>query len=229
MRAAQTGTPRSVAGALAAIAAVEALVIVGLAYALWGSPPPPMVVEAAASGNNILVSRHADSAPLRVETAPDLGWVRVTSTSAAALTGAPETETSGSIRISSPISLKVLEGSRQVGSVPGADLKLAPGRHDLVLVNAALGYQLPQRLDVRPGESVSIHVAPAQGSVTLYAVPSAEVSIDGHVVGHTPLGPLALPLGEHEVLFRHSAGFKDRRRVLVKSGETVRVIGNVRR
>ncbi len=113
--------------------------------------------------------------------------------------------------------------------MPGADLKVKPGKHEIELVNAAFGYTLKQSIQLEAGQTVSIHVAPAQGWATLYAVPTAEVVIDGQPVGRTPLGPLPLTLGEHTITFKHPTGATDRQRITIKSGETVRVIGNPRR
>jgi membrane protein YdbS with pleckstrin-like domain len=227
----RTGISRSVVAALLLIAAVEAGVIAWMAHALWLSPRPAIAVETAASGDNVLLSSDStDVPPLRLAAAPDLRWVSVTSPSPGGILGGKVTTTqAGTIRISSPIALKVLEKSRLLGSVPGADLKVPAGRHDIELVNLALGFRLKHSLEVEAGESVSIHVAPPVGWVTVHAVPAAEVSIDGQAVGRTPLGPLPIAPGEHDVTFRHPTGLKDRQRVMIKSGETVRVIGNVRR
>jgi hypothetical protein len=221
----------SVIAALALIAAVEAGVIAGLARALWVAPEPAVVVETAAFGEDVQVSSRAatETAPLRLTTAPDLGWVRVTSAAPPGIFGAAGAGGhSGTIRISSPIKLKVLEGSRQLGSVPGADLKIPAGRHEIELLNPALGYRLKQSLDIQAGETVSIHIAPPHGWMTIYAVPTAEVSIDGQPVGRTPLGPLPLVPGEHEFTFRHPSGPKDRQRVMVRSEQSSRVIGILR-
>ncbi len=209
---------------------MEAGVIAWLASALWLAPPPAIAVETAHSGGSVSVStRSTEAAPLRITAAPDLRWVNVISPSHAGLLGGVANTQTGSIRISSPIPLQVFEKSRQLGSVPGADLKIPAGLHDLELVNTALGYRLQQSVEVEAGQTVSIHVAPPVGWVTIYAVPTAEVLIGGQVVGRTPLGPLPIALGDHQITFRHSSGLQDRQRVTVKSGETVRVIGNLRR
>jgi len=228
------GRPRvatSVVAALALIAAVEAGVIAVLARALRVAPHPAIVVETAASGEKVLVSsRSTEAAPLQLSVAPDLRWVQLASPSSAGILGGKGTNTAaGTIRISSPIELKVFEDSRLLGSVPGAGLKLPAGRHDIELVNLALGYHLRQALDVEAGQTVSIHVAPPPGWVTIDAAPWAEVSIDGQAVGRTPLGPLPLTPGEHDLTFQHPAGVTDRQRVTVRSEATIRVIGNLRR
>jgi hypothetical protein len=219
-----------VVAALVLLVAMEAGVIAWLGSALWLAPPPAIAVETTPSGGSVSVStRSTEAAPLRLTAAPDLRWVNVTSPSQAGLLGGGANALTGSLRISSPIPLKVFEKSRQLGAVPGGDLKIPAGLHDIELVNPALGYRLQQSIEVEAGQTVSIHVAPPVGWVTIYAVPTAEVLIGGQVVGRTPLGPLPIALGDHQITFRHSSGLQDRQRVTVKSGETVRVIGNLRR
>ena len=41
------------------------------------------------------------------------------------------------------------------------------------------------------------------GTIALNAQPWADVWIDGTHVGETPIGNYALPIGPHEVVFRH--------------------------
>jgi eukaryotic-like serine/threonine-protein kinase len=64
--------------------------------------------------------------------------------------------------------------------------------------------------------------------VNIDASPWAEVSIDGRPVGRTPLGPLPLALGDHEITFLNPAGSSDRQRVVVKPDGVTRVVGNLR-
>jgi hypothetical protein len=59
-----------------------------------------------------------------------------------------------------------------------------------------------------------------QGSIALNAVPWAEVWIDGEAVGETPIGGLTLPIGVHEVLFRHPELGDRRASVTVTMGKT---------
>jgi hypothetical protein len=221
----------SVVAALALIATLEAGVIAWLSRALWLAPQPPVVVETVPSDGTVRISSHStEAAALRLALAPDLRSVSVTSPASTGALGATATDGGpGTIRISSPIELKVFEGARLLGSVPGAGLKVAAGRHTIELVNVALGYRLRQTIDVEPGATVSMYVAPPPGWVTVDASPWAEVSIDGRAIGRTPLGPLPLTPGEHHVTFRHPAGLGDRQRVTVKSGEKIRAVGVLRR
>lgn len=216
--------------ALALVAVVEAGAIAWLARAVWFAPAAPVSVEADATGERVrIASPSAGPAPLQLAAAPDLSWVSVTSPYPEGILGGTVTDTtSGTIRISSPIALKVLSGSRVLGSVPGADLKLVAGRHEIELVNAPLGYRSTQVIQVEAGQMLSLHVAPPHGWVTIDASPWAEVSIDGKAVGRTPLGPLPISLGEHQVTFQHPAGGGDRQRVTVKAGDSTRVVGKLR-
>ena len=216
---------------LALIAGVEAGIIARLSRAIWLTPQPTIVAEPTASvdGGMPVSSRSSQTGSLQLTVAPDLNWVRVTSAPSAGVVGVKSTTPpTGTIRISSPIELKVLEGSKVLGSVPGAGLNVPAGRHDIELVNVALGYRLRQVLEVEAGQTVSIHVTPPPGSVTIDASPWAEVSIDGQAIGRTPLGPLPLSPGEHLVTFQHPAGGSDRQRITVKSEAKMRVVGVLR-
>jgi hypothetical protein len=217
----------------ASIALAEAGIIAALSRALWLAQNPAIAVTAAGPPGELLVSsRSAEAAPLRLTVAPDLSWVRVRSASSDGVLGdkaAAAAQPTGTMQISSPIPLKVFEQSRLLGTMPGADLILKAGPHDIELVNLAAGYRVRQAVQIEAGQTLTIHVAPPHGWLTAYATPDADVLIDGERVGRTPLGPLPLALGEHHVTFYHPSGAGDRQRVNVTSGTTVRVIGNPRR
>ena len=215
---------------LALVAAVEAGVIAWMARAQWQARAQPIVVESAAAGDHVLVSsRSAEGAPLRLAVAPDLRWVRVTPPSADHVLGRTATDDGpGALRISSTVALKVYEGSRLLGSVPGSDLRMAAGAHEIQLVNEDLGIRHTQTIEIASAATVALHVAPPHGYVTIDASPWAEVSVDGQPLGRTPLGPLPLSLGEHQITFRHPAGSKDQQRITVKSAVTTKVVGNLK-
>jgi hypothetical protein len=216
---------------LALIAAVEAGIIGGLARALWLTPSPALVVEGKPSGDNVVVSTaSAEAPPMGIAVGPDLRWVRVATPSAAGVLGGKMTTLlTGTLSISSPIELKVMEGARTLGTVPGAALKLGVGRHELELVNELLNYRLKQSVEVDGGQTLALHVTPTPGMVTIDAAPWAEVSIDGQAVGRTPLGPLPLMPGLHNIAFKHPAGGADNQRVIVRSEAKVRVVGKLAR
>ena len=55
------------------------------------------------------------------------------------------------------------------------------------------------------------------------AIPWAEVLVDGNRVGETPIGSIAVPIGTHEVVFRHPELGERRMTVTVTTGEPVKV------
>jgi serine/threonine-protein kinase len=42
-----------------------------------------------------------------------------------------------------------------------------------------------------------------KGIISINALPWADVWIDGDRIGETPIGNLSLPIGPHEITFRH--------------------------
>ena len=77
------------------------------------------------------------------------------------------------------------------------------GRHDIDLVNDEVGFKDSRSVQVGTGRTAPLRIDPPSGTIALNAVPWAEVWIDGEKVGDTPIGNHALPLGRHDVLFRH--------------------------
>jgi hypothetical protein len=230
--AGRTRTFGPAVAALAMLSAGEAVVIAGLVYRQWFTPPQPIVVETNESGTDVVVEgRSTADSPLRLTVAPDMRWVRVVGSTppAKALAARTGQRPLGGIQISSPIDLQIFENDRLLGSAPGARLDVEPGRHDIEIVNLALGYRLRQTVDVDAGQTVSLYVAPADGWVNLDAAPWAEAMVDGKPVGRTPIVNLPLTLGEHEFTFRHPQLGEDRQKVIVKSDAVIRVTANLRR
>jgi hypothetical protein len=119
--------------------------------------------------------------------------------------GAAVTEgpVSGWLTVKAPFALEVREGGRQIGTTDTDRIMLAAGRHELELVNDTLAYRANRTVNIVPGKVASISVDLPQGVVNLNASPWAEVWIDGQRVGETPIGNLSVPIGQHEVVFRH--------------------------
>jgi hypothetical protein len=103
------------------------------------------------------------------------------------------------------------------------------GRHQLELVNSVLGFRALQVVDVKGGRVVTVTVTPPDGRININAVPWAEVWIDGRSVGETPIGNLSLPLGEHEIVFRHPQLGEQRRSAVVRADGVTRVSANLQR
>jgi hypothetical protein len=131
--------------------------------------------------------------------------------------------------VSSPFELHVLEDERLLGSSAEGPVVTTAGRHEFDLVNSALGYRSRRVVDIKAGQIVSLAVTPPNGSVSINALPWAEVWIDGHSIGETPLGNLSVPLGEHEIVFRHPELGERREKAIVRSDRLTRVSANLQR
>jgi PEGA domain len=135
----------------------------------------------------------------------------------------------GGIRLSSPIELEVFEGDKRLGSSAIGIVTAPAGRRELDLVNSALGFRSRQVVDIRGGQVISLVVSPPNGRININAVPWAEVLIDGKSVGETPIGNLSIPLGEHEIIFRHPQLGEQRRTAIVRSDAVTRVSATLQR
>jgi hypothetical protein len=111
--------------------------------------------------------------------------------------------TAGWLSVTAPIPLRVKEGGRLIGSSDVDKLMLSSGDHELEFANDGLGFHVTRRVNITAGKTTVSTVAVPNGSVSLNALPWAEVYVDGNHLGQTPLGNVTLPIGTHEVVFRH--------------------------
>jgi len=80
---------------------------------------------------------------------------------------------------------------------------VAAGRHDFEVSNEALGYRTTQSIQVTPGQVARIRPDWPMGTIAINAAPWANVTLDGKDLGETPVGNTSVPIGTHEVIFRH--------------------------
>jgi hypothetical protein len=111
----------------------------------------------------------------------------------------------GWVSVVAPIDLTISEGSKSLRLDDRSQVMLSPGRHELLLANRALGYQETRRVDVRPGETTQLSVAPPQSKATFTATAPAEVWLDGKPVGQTPLIDLPVEVGTHHVRMKSAS------------------------
>ena len=130
---------------------------------------------------------------------------------------------SGWVSVKSPFRLEIYEGARLLGTTDADRLMLASGRHQLELVNEALGYRTTRVVQVPPGKTLAMTIDVPRGVVNLNATPWAEVWIDGQRAGETPIGNLSVPIGQHEIVFRHPQLGEKRHAVAVTLGAPVRL------
>jgi hypothetical protein len=80
---------------------------------------------------------------------------------------------------------------------------VAAGRHDIEVSNEALGFRTTQSIQVTPGQVARMKPDWPMGTIAINAAPWANVTLDGKELGETPVGNTSVPIGTHEVIFRH--------------------------
>src|SRR5262249_48814217 len=117
--------------------------------------------------------------------------------------------------VASPCAVQIFEGNDLVGTSGTARIMLPAGRHDFRLVNLGIGYEETRRVEVAAGKLAAVKVEPPKATLSANAKPWADVIIDGTSVGQTPLANLSLPVGTHQVVFRHPQLGERRQTVIV--------------
>jgi hypothetical protein len=129
----------------------------------------------------------------------------------------------GWLSISAPFELQVSENGQVLGSTSTERIMIAAGKHTLDLQNGALEFATRQTIDVPPGKTAKVSVSVPNGSLSINALPWADVLVDGKPVGVTPLGKITVPIGTHEIVWRHPQLGERRRTVSVTAGAPVRI------
>jgi hypothetical protein len=161
----------------------------------------PLLVENLAPGSHTVEVSH-EGATIRQEITVAAGVTA--SLVVPMVTGVPaNAPISGWISVSAPADVQVFEDARLIGSSRSDRLMMAVGRHELDIVNESLGFRAKRVVTVAPGQVSAIKLDWPNGSMALNAQPWAEVFIDGERVGETPIGNVVVPIGSHEVRFRH--------------------------
>lgn len=236
-------TARWIAGALGAIATAEALAIGVLLMrpaVVVQAPPrleagPPTVAPATwsmaplAAGPATPASTSNDPGNV---TTDGVARTVLKATSGAPLPSAASSGTVaapaqrvGGFTVSAPIELEVFKSGTLVGSTAGP-VAIGEGRHTLEFVNQMLGFRVTQVVTVSSGQLTPVRIAVPNGSLFVNAVPWAEITIDGVAAGQTPLGNLSLPIGRHQVVFRHPDLGERMQTVLVRADTPTRVTEN---
>lgn len=215
-------TPRLspwIAAVLAVVAIIEALVIVSLVL----RPPATAVSAAAPPRTPIPVAEQVITPPPALPPAAPVVSEQPTPSRPDPIAAAASTQRSGGIRLQTPIELKVLQGDRVLGSSADGPIILPAGTHQLDLINTALGLRMRRAVTFRAGQIANLDVTPPPGRVSVNAQPWAEVSIDSRVIGETPLANVSVPIGEHEVVFRHPELGERRQTITVRADAPTRV------
>ena len=129
----------------------------------------------------------------------------------------------GWVRIVAPFPVQVSEAGRTLGSTSAGPLRLSPGLHTLDLVNPSLEFSSTLAVNVTAGQTTSSPLTIPNGTLSVNALPWAEVFVDGQPIGTTPLANVAVPIGSREVLWRHPQFGERRQMVRITARTPVRI------
>jgi hypothetical protein len=177
----------------------------------------PMVVSNLAAGSHtVLLEREGASVEHTVTIEPG-------TTAALVAPVTPAGPTSGWIAVTAPYAMQIFEEGRLIGSTESERIMVAAGRHTFQIVNDTLGFRTSRAVQVQPGRTATMSIELPNGTVNINAQPWAEVWIGQRRIGETPIGNLALPIGSHEVVFRHPQLGERRQAIQVTTGAPVRL------
>lgn len=129
----------------------------------------------------------------------------------------------GWLTIQAPVDMEILEDGRVLGSTRMERLMLPVGSHRIELANAGLEFTAARTVQVAAGKTANLAISLPSGRLAVNAVPWADVFMDGASLGTTPLGELAVPIGTHELVFRHPQLGERRQTVTVKAQTPTRI------
>jgi hypothetical protein len=136
---------------------------------------------------------------------------------------APAAASAGWVTIKSAIELQVREAGSLLGVTSVDRLMLPAGRHTLEVSSAPLGFQTTVSFDVQPGRTAAATVPIPNGTLSLNALPWANVTLDGQALaGTTPFANLEVMIGPHEIVWKHPQLGERRETVLVTAKAPVR-------
>lgn len=111
---------------------------------------------------------------------------------------APKPAAKATLDISVEPSVNVSIDGKPAGKTP-LQAEVSVGTHKLVFSDPAQGINIVRNVKAKPGTN-SIAFTIGRGSVAVNCPPGAQVSIDGRVVGTTPLkGPVPVTEGSHRI------------------------------
>lgn len=211
------------AAALGAIAVVQGIIIANL-----GTQPPTVMVAAPSlpgpqqpARSTAIATPSLPEAPRKAESARTPGGAD--DAAASALAQAAARQRSGGVRFSSPIELNVFDGDRVLGSTADGPIVTTAGTRQLEFVNAVLGYRARQTVTVQAGVITTVALPVPMGRINVNAQPWAQVLIDESPIGETPLANVPVPLGQHQITFRHPQLGEHRETVTVRADTVARV------
>jgi hypothetical protein len=169
--------------------------------------PAPAATPTAAAATPAVTTKPAETAP--AEAAPLAGRI-------------------GGVRVTSSVELQVFQDGSLLGTTAGP-IALPEGSHTLDFVNESLGYRSRQTVAVKAGQLAAVRLTLPQGRININATPWANVWINGNAAGETPIANLTLPIGNHEIVFRHPQLGEQRLTATVKADGVARISASFQR
>jgi len=185
----------------------------------------PLLIDALAPGEHSIVLQ-SDIATVKQTVTIEAGETASVLVPLTAAEGAP---VSGWVSVKAPVELQLYENKNLLGTTQSDRIMVSAGKHDIELVNEPLGYRVTRTVQVPPGKVAPISVAWPTGGLAINAIPWADVTVDGNPVGQTPIGNLTLPIGPHEIVFRHPDLGEQRQAVSVSLKMPARVSVDMRK
>lgn len=142
--------------------------------------------------------------------------------------GRPAGPVAGWLSVRSPVRLQIMQGSQVIGTTDSPRIMVPAGRHQLKFANPELGFSHQRVVNVQPGRNASVQIEVPSAPLNLNAIPWADAWVDGAHVGTTPIGNYRVPIGTHEVLFRHPQLGERRETVVVSLSKPARVSVDMR-
>ena len=211
-----------IAAALGMVALTEGVVIAAL---LMRQPEGATAAPAGVSASPISdgASRPATPPPT-APAAPAVAEQKPAALTAGVdpIQAAASKQRSGGIKFQTPIELKVLQGDKVFGSTEDGPIIAPEGTYQVDLVNTTYGVKMPRTVTFRAGQIANLSITIPPGRLSVNAQPWAEVSLDGQPKGETPLANLSVPVGQHELVFRHPELGERRQTIVVRADQPAR-------
>ena len=176
----------------------------------------PLLIEAVAPGQyTVALTQGGTSVDRIVQVSAGTTAVVMASMTPAGAAG-------GWVTFDVPFEIQVLEGDRFLGTTATDRLMLPAGRHQLELVSEAFGFHATISAIVPAGRTTRLDVPLPTGTLSINALPWAEVWLDGKPIGTTPLGNLPVAIGNHEIVWRHPQHGERRQTVKITADASIR-------
>jgi hypothetical protein len=134
----------------------------------------------------------------------------------------------GWLRVDAASELQLTVDGVAAGSTRQAPLLLAAGTHTVELASDRAGVRTTTRVTVAPGQVAVVPITLPQGTLSVTALPDADVFVDGQPAGRTPVDHVALTVGVRRILVRHPELGERSYEVVVREGRQTQLTVDLR-